>query len=104
MGFIMTLEKISIEVPAVVLTADINRLTNQLWKLIPMRENEEKWQSQLESVLIEIAGLHTLFEIGEEYLILLSKLEGLRKVDVEFPIYRKTVFECISLLREIYHG
>jgi hypothetical protein len=22
---------------------DINRLTNQLWKLIPMRENEENW-------------------------------------------------------------
>jgi hypothetical protein len=22
---------------------NINRLTNQLWKLIPMRENEENW-------------------------------------------------------------
>ena len=100
----MTLEKISITVPAVVLAADINRLTNQLWKLIPMRENEENWQSQLETVLIEIAGLYSLFDIDEEYLILLSKLEGLRQVDTEFSIYRKTIFECISLLREIYHA
>lgn len=100
----MTLEKISITVPAVVIAADINRLTNQLWKLIPMRENEENWQSQLETVLIEIAGLYSLFDIDEEYLILLSKLEGLRQVDTEFSIYRKTIFECISLLREIYHA
>ena len=100
----MTLEKISITVPAVVIAADINRLTNQLWKLIPMRENEETWQSQLETVLIEIAGLYSLFDIDEEYLILLSKLEGLRQVDTEFSIYRKTIFECISLLREIYHA
>ena len=104
MVFIMTLEKISITVPAVVIAADINRLTNQLWKLIPMRENEENWQSQLETVLIEIAGLYSLFDIDEEYLILLSKLEGLRQVVTEFSIYRKTIFECISLLREIYHA
>ena len=104
MGFIMTLEKISIEVPAVALNADIGRLTNQLWKLIPMRENEENWQSQLETVLVEIAGLYSLFGVGEEYLILLSKLEGMRKVELDFPVYRKTIFECISLLREIYHG
>lgn len=99
----MTLEKISITIPAVVITADVNRLTNQLWKLIPMRENEEDWQSQLSTVLIEIAGLYSLFDINEEYLILLSKLEGLRQIDTDFSIYRKTVFECISLLREIYH-
>jgi hypothetical protein len=26
-----------------VIASNINRLTNQLWKLIPMRENEENW-------------------------------------------------------------
>lgn len=87
-----------------VIQADINRLTNQLWKLIPMRENNENWSSQLETVLIEIAGLYTLFDAGEEFLILLSKLEGLRTTETDFSIYRKTVFECISLLREILHA
>jgi hypothetical protein len=24
--------------------SNINRLTNQLWKLIPMRENNENWE------------------------------------------------------------
>ena len=37
-----TAEKLSnIEVSNEVIKADIVRLTNQLWKLIPMRENEE---------------------------------------------------------------
>lgn len=81
------------------LSININRLTNQLWKLIPMRENEENWLEQLETVIIEITGLNEIFNKNEQFLILLSKLEGLKIVTVEFNIYRKTVFEAISLLR-----
>lgn len=81
--------------------SDINRLTNQLWKLIPMRENQENWIGQLDTVIIEIAGLKEIVSSEEKFLILLSKLEGLKNIDTEFPVYRKTVFESISLLREI---
>lgn len=84
-----------------VLTADINRLTNQLWKLIPMREHQENWQRQLNTVIIEIAGLNEIFSTELNYTILLSKLEGLKIVEVDFEDYRKTVFESISLLREM---
>lgn len=84
------------------MTSLINRLTNQLWKLIPMRENSEDWESQLDSVLLELSGLEDVREVQDEkYTILLSKLNGLRKVDTDFLIYRKTVFKCISLLREL---
>ena len=93
--------KYGFEVSTANIAVDINRLTNQLWKLIPMRENNESWESQLETVIIELTGLNEIFNIDEKYLILLSKLEGLRIVHVDFIIYRKTVFECISLLRDI---
>lgn len=83
---------------------DINRLTNQLWKLIPMRENEENWQNHLQTVIVELIGLNEIFNFDERFLILLSKLEGIRVGDIEFFIYRKTVFESISLLREIYNA
>lgn len=95
--------KYNFDIPEKVLLSNVNRLTNQLWKLIPMRENEENWQTQLETVILEIAGLNNLFNIQNDYLILLSKLEGLKNLEVEFNIYRKTVFECISLLRGICH-
>lgn len=84
-----------------VVQADINRLTNQLWKLIPMREHQENWLRQLNTVIIEIAGLNEIFKSELDYTILLSKLEGLKIVEVEFEDYRKTVFESISLLREM---
>lgn len=81
------------------LSININRLTNQIWKLIPMKENNENWLEQLETVIIEITGLNEIFNKNEQFLILLSKLEGLRIVTVDFIVYRKTVFEAISLLR-----
>lgn len=80
---------------------EVIRLTNQLWKLIPMRENGEEWEKQLATVIIDIAGKDEIFLHNSQFLQLLSKLEGLRVIDVEFSIYRKTVFECINLLNEI---
>ena len=39
---------------------NILRLTNQLWKLIPMREHEEDWLKQLDTVSIEISGMNAV--------------------------------------------
>ena len=80
---------------------EIIRLTNQLWKLIPMRENGEEWDKQLDTVIIDIAGKNEIFIHNSQFLQLLSKLEGLKVVDVEFNIYRKTIFECINLINEV---
>ena len=83
------------------LIANINRLTNQLWKLIPMRENEEKWENHLACLIVEISGLGEIFYNNSAFISLLSKLEGLLKEPTEFMIYRKIVFESISQLRGI---
>lgn len=68
-----------------------------------MREHEEDWEKQLNTVLIEIAGLNEIF-IDPHFLQLLSKLEGLKAIEVSFELYRKTIFECISLLQELNRG
>ena len=80
---------------------EIIRLTNQLWKLIPMREHDEEWSKQLSTVIIDIAGKDEIFLHDSHFLQLLSKLEGLRIIDVEFSIYLKTIFECINLINEL---
>lgn len=81
---------------------DRKRLINQLWKLIPMRENEEDWSSHLEIILEEIAGLADLYRDQPEGLILVSKLQGLTsEVCDDFMIYRKAVFDCINLLSKV---
>ena len=83
---------------------EIVRLTNQMWKLIPMRENGELWERQLETVIIDIAGKDEIFCHNSQFLQLLSKLEGLRVLDVDFSIYRKTIFECINLINDTKLG
>jgi hypothetical protein len=40
---------------------NVRRLTNQMWKLIPMREHEENWSKQLDTVILEIAGMNEIF-------------------------------------------
>jgi hypothetical protein len=90
-----------IVIPDNIIKSDVARLTNQVWKLLPMREKEEDWLGHLETLIIEIAGLNELAGINEKCLILLSKLEGLKVKETSFFIYRKTVFECISLLGEL---
>lgn len=96
------LNKYDIEFSYEDISANVKRMTNQLWKLIPMREHEEDWQKQLDTVILEIVGLNEIF-IGPLFLQMLSKLEGLRVSETNFELYRKTVFECISLLQELNH-
>lgn len=100
MAFLTMNNKYGIEISKEAFDSSINRLTNQLWKLIPMKENDEDWQKQLQTLIIEISGLNIIFD--SLFLQLLSKLEGLGlQEDIDFGLYRKTVFECISLLQGI---
>ena len=66
-----------------------------------MREHDEDWQKQLDTVIIQIIGMYTIFLYDPKFLELLSKLEGIDQIEISFETYRKTVFECISLLQEI---
>ena len=68
-----------------------------------MREHEENWPKQLDTVILEIAGMNEIF-MNPQFLQLLCKLEGLKAKNIEFELYRKTVFECISLFQELYRG
>lgn len=79
---------------------DLRRLVNQIWKLLPMKENEEDWQKQLDSVLIELRGLHMMFGGELDFLILISQLEGLHNADT-FMLYRTMVFNAISTMTEL---
>ena len=91
--------KYNFEITNEIFITNINRLTNQIWKLIPMREKKEDWELQLDTVICEIAGLNQIFSINKDFLVLLSKLEGLKNINTEFEFYRKTIFESITLLR-----
>ena len=81
----------------VVIIKDLRRLINQIWKLLPMRENQEDWQGQLRTVLLELRGLDKLFGGELDFLVFLSELNGLLDEE-DFMTYRKAVFSAISLM------
>ena len=82
-----------------VVANNLSRLINQVWKLIPMRENNEDWKKQIDCLLVEMRGLQALFSEDLDFLIAISSLEGLRSADdIEFVHYRSVVFSIISIL------
>ena len=95
----MIMTKYGFEVKQSVIDTTISRLTNQLWKLIPMKEQEEDWEKQLDIVILEIVGLNEIFSSNPTFLQLLAKLEGLKNMQIEFSAYRKIVFDSINLLQ-----
>ena len=87
----------------------ITRLTNQIYKVLPLKEENKDWKTPLTTIMEELAGMNRLLsELEEEtYLSLLSKLEGLFVLEKEndFFLYRRTIFDCLNLmsvLRKIY--
>lgn len=68
-----------------------------------MKENNEDWKKQLDTVIIEIAGMHEIFlKHSSQFLQLLAKLEGLKlHEEIAFETYRKTVFETINILQRL---
>ena len=97
--------KYNINFPDQIIKKDIVRLINQIYKLLPMREENQQWEKPLMTVIEELTGMKNLF-LGwqeESFLILLCKLEGMLQLSdpSDFSLYRRTIFECLSLLGEI---
>ena len=91
--------KYNINFTETVVSSNVIRLINQVWKLLPMLENNEEWEKQLNTVILEIVGLNKIFYENPQFLQLLAKLEGVRDFSGNFQLFRKTIFEIISLLR-----
>lgn len=95
--------KYDIEVNDEVIKKDIDRLTNQIFKLLPSREEGSDWETPLENLIREIGGMSRLIGDQIEFFSLLCKLESLLTLTKEedFFAFRKTIFECLSLITEI---
>lgn len=81
--------------------ANLKRITNQIYKLLPNREEGIDWETPLTTIMEELKGIQRLIKDYEEiFFSLISKLEGLFTLTEEndFFLYRRTIFECLSLM------
>lgn len=84
---------------------EIKKIINQTYKLLPMREQYKDWKKPLQTIIQELVGMKRLFSGWQEesFFVLLCKLEGMFNLTEEkdFSLYRRTIFECLSLLGDL---
>ena len=96
--------KYGAEIDKSAIDKNLNRITNQIYKLLPSREQKTDWQKPLTTIIEELAGMdRLLFDQHEVLFPLLCKLEGLFLLseDKDFFLYRRTIFECLGLINNI---
>ena len=95
--------KYDLEVYKEAIVKNIERITNQIFKLLPSREEGQDWVSPLENLVIEIGGMSSLLEEHDILFSLLCKLEGRKTLTKEedFPLFRKNIFECLGLINSL---
>lgn len=95
--------KYYIDINEVIIHNSIKKIINQIYKLLPMREEGLQWEKPLHTVLEELAGMNRLFVDQQDFFPLICKLEGLFTLtkDEDFMVYRGTIFQCLGLLNKI---
>ena len=82
---------------------NINRITNQIFKLLPNREEGNDWQTPLQNLILEVTGMKILWVDQPNLFSLLCRLEALLTLTGEddFFAFRKLIFECLGLMNQI---
>lgn len=99
----MVLEKYDIEIQNDAILKNIDKVTNQIFKLLPSREEGGEWIPALQNLIIEISGMNVLLNDHTDLFPLLCKLEALLSLTEEddFFLFRKTIFECLGLCNSL---
>ena len=99
--------KYGVEVDNYAIESILKKITNQIYKLLPMREENGDWKKPLETIMEELAGMDRMLEKQTESCAsLLFKLEGLFSLvqEDDFQLYRRTIFECLSICGSLKEG
>ena len=87
-----------------VIRRDLERITNQIYKLLPNREEGIDWVKPLETLIVELSDMERLCVGNQEvFFPLLCKLEGLFTLDKDedFFLFRRTIFDCLNLMNSL---
>ena len=91
------------EVSKEAIIKNIDKITNQIFKLLPIREESGDWEAPLRNLIRDICGMDRLLGDQMEFFSLLCKMESLLtlKNKEDFLAFRKGIFECLGLMNEL---
>lgn len=91
-----------IEVENQTIKTNLDRIGNQIYKALCLREEEKDWRKPIETLSIELLGMNQLFPDQTRLFSVVCKLQGiLADEQMDFMLYRRTIFECCSLVNKI---
>ena len=84
---------------------NINKIINQIYKLLPLREENKEWIPTAKNIIVELTGMNEII-LDQHYIFsILCKLEGLIKLNQldndEFMVFRSIIFDCLNLLTKL---
>lgn len=94
--------KYNAEIKSEAILANLDRIINQIFKLLPLREEGGDWETPLHNLKLEIIGMNYLMCNQIILFSLLCKMESLTflvRAD-DYLDFRKLIFECLSLLKQ----
>lgn len=93
--------EIAVDFPT--LNQNLDRIRNQIFRLLPVFEEEGEWLKPLDTLILELVGMYSFFPERGDLLALICKLEGLRSFgeDIDFLLYRRTIFEACGLVNKV---
>lgn len=83
---------------------NLKRIINQVYKLLPMREEGRDWEKPLQTLIEQLSGMKRLIDGQDElFFLILCKMEGLFSLNKneDMAIYRRIIFECLGLLNTL---
>lgn len=85
------------------IAANLKRLINLVFKLLPNWEENIDWKKPLETILEELAGMDELLtDYHKQLFAIMCKLEGLMQcTEDDFALFRRTIFETLAMLGEM---
>lgn len=90
-----------IEIDSQTIINVLNKQQKLTFKLLPMLEEQQEWSKLLETIIVEFLGMQGCFPKLENLISLIFKLKGLEQLADNFMAYRRTVFECCSLIDKL---
>ena len=95
--------KYNLDIAEDAIIQNINRITNQIFKLLPSREEGGDWETPLHNLILEVVGMNELLIDQTILFSLLCKMEALLTLTEEddFLDFRKLIFECLGLINEL---
>lgn len=95
--------KYDIDIAGDAIAENIDRIINQIFKLLPFREEGGDWETPLHNLILEVGGMSKL--LGDQTILfsLLCKMEALTTLTEEndYLDFRKLIFECLGLLKQL---